>query len=147
MPADFSIKRRIQFAETDMAGVLHFSNYFRLMEEVEHAFWRSMEMTVYDAQEKRTVSWPRVAVACEYFMPARFEDQLDVHLTVTHVGNRSVGYEIEFLKEDKRLALGQITAVCCEMTESGFEPVSIPDAIREKLARQTAASGNPVSKV
>jgi YbgC/YbaW family acyl-CoA thioester hydrolase len=147
VPADFSIKRRIQFAETDMAGVLHFSNYFRLMEEVEHAFWRSMDMTVYDSQEKRTVSWPRVAVACEYFSPARFEDELDIHLTLAHVGNRSATYEIEFLKGDERLALGKITAVCCEMRpDRFFAPVPIPDAIREKLTKHTAAGGRTTSK-
>lgn len=141
MPADFSIRRRIQFAETDMAGVLHFSNYFRLMEEVEHAFWRSMDMTVYDpALEKSMVSWPRVAVACEYFSPARFEDELDIHLTVTHVGNRSVGYEIEFFKGDERLALGKITAVCCEMSPGRFEPVPIPGPVREKLVKHTAGT-------
>ena len=141
MSADFSIKRRIQFAETDMAGVLHFSNYFRLMEEVEHAFWRSMDMTVYAQETTRVVSWPRVAVACEYFSPARFEDELDIHLTVTHVGNRSIGYEIEFLKHDERLALGKITAVCCEMMPDRFEPVPIPEPIREKLGQETKLAG------
>ena len=40
MPTEFTIKRRVQFSETDMAGIMHFANYFRLMEEVEHAFLR-----------------------------------------------------------------------------------------------------------
>jgi YbgC/YbaW family acyl-CoA thioester hydrolase len=141
MAADFSIKRRIQFAETDMAGVLHFSNYFRLMEEVEHAFWRSMDMTVYDDQGTRTVSWPRVAVACEYFAPARFEDELDIQFTVTHVGNRSIGYEIEFWKDAERMALGKITAVCCQMKPERFEPIPIPEPIREKLSQKTGVAG------
>jgi acyl-CoA thioesterase FadM len=42
VPDTFSINRRVQFAETDMAGIVHFSNYFRWMEEVEHAFFRSV---------------------------------------------------------------------------------------------------------
>ena len=46
MAAEFSISRRVQFAETDMAGVVHFSNYFRWMEEVEHAFFRAVGLSV-----------------------------------------------------------------------------------------------------
>ena len=38
----FTMQRRVEFAETDMAGILHFSNYFRFMESVEHAFFRSL---------------------------------------------------------------------------------------------------------
>ena len=66
MPAEFIIRRRVQFAETDMAGVLHFSNYFRYMEEIEHAFWRSLDLTVYFRDAAPYLSWPRVA--SELFM-------------------------------------------------------------------------------
>ena len=38
----YRMNRRVQIADTDFAGVLHFSNYFRFMEEIECAFWRSL---------------------------------------------------------------------------------------------------------
>lgn len=140
----FTIRRRIQFAETDMAGVLHFSNYFRLMEEVEHAFWRSMNTSVYAGSERdgeratgsRTISWPRVAVACDYFAPARFEDELDLSIRIVHVGRRSIEFETEFFKGDERIALGRITAVCCETGQGSFTPIEIPTAMRDKLVER-----------
>jgi 4-hydroxybenzoyl-CoA thioesterase/acyl-CoA thioester hydrolase len=140
--ADFSITRRVQFAETDLAGVLHFANYFRYMEEVEHAFWRSMGLCVISPDGDRTISWPRVAVACEYFAPAHFENELDLRFRVMHVGSRSVGYEIEFVRDGQPIAVGKVTAVCCEMKESRFDPTEIPTAIRTKLlaAHQPAQS-------
>ena len=49
MPTEFSIPRRVQFSETDMAGIAHFSNFFRMMEEVEHAFFRSVGLSVSNA--------------------------------------------------------------------------------------------------
>jgi YbgC/YbaW family acyl-CoA thioester hydrolase len=133
MADPFSITRRIQFAETDLAGVLHFSNYFRLMEEVEHAFWRSIGMTVYHGDGQQTVSWPRVAVACEYFAPARFEDELELRFWIVNVGRRSIEFEIEFLRETERIALGRITAVCCDTGHGTFASIEIPAAIRAKL--------------
>ena len=33
--------RRVQFHETDLAGLVHFSIFFRYMEEAEHALWRA----------------------------------------------------------------------------------------------------------
>ena len=43
---EFSIRRRVQFAETDLAGIAHFSNFVRWMEETEHAFFRSLGMSI-----------------------------------------------------------------------------------------------------
>ena len=28
MPSEFAISRTVEFAETDMAGIMHFSNFF-----------------------------------------------------------------------------------------------------------------------
>ena len=93
----FAITRQVQFAETDMAGVMHFSNYFRLMEEVEHAWWRSLGLSVFMTDETRPkLSWPRVNVACEYAAPARFEDTLELRHRVTRVGEKSVEQEVAF---------------------------------------------------
>lgn len=134
MSHEFSISRRIQFAETDMAGVLHFSNYFRFMEEIEHAFWRSLGRSVITPEGLHTMSWPRVAVSCEYFAPARFEDEITLAFRLTHVGSRSLSYEVDFFRENKLIASGKTTAVCCGMKDGDFSAMQIPDALRAKLA-------------
>ena len=134
----FSMRRRVQFAETDMAGVLHFANYFRYMEEIEHAFWRSHGRSVVTREEHREISWPRVAVACEYFAPAHFEDELDLSLTVVSVGERSVTFEVDFRRVGQRTALGRMTAVCCEAGPGQFRAMAIPDEVRQTLTRAAA---------
>ena len=133
MAEPFTIKRRVQFAETDMAGVLHFAAYYRLMEEVEHAFWRSTGLSVMTNDDGRDIGWPRVKTSCQYFRPARFEDELELVLRVAKIGNRSVEYEIEFRCEGKRVALGHTTAVCCVMSAGAFESLPIPDRLRRVL--------------
>jgi 4-hydroxybenzoyl-CoA thioesterase/acyl-CoA thioester hydrolase len=129
----FTYPRRVSFAETDLAGVMHFSNYYRLMEEAEHAFLRSIDLAVVHPEGERTISWPRVATGCEFFAPAHFNDELALSLVLANVGDRSVTYEVEFLRDGKRIALGRSTAVCCEMTAGTFQPTSIPPDIRTKL--------------
>jgi acyl-CoA thioester hydrolase len=133
MPAHHSIKRRIQFHDTDMAGVVHFSNYFRMMEEVEHAFFRTLGLSIVMTHEALEIGWPRVAASCEYFGPLRFEDEVELIMRVTKVGEKSFNYEVEFQWEGRKVALGKMTSVCCEMLDSGMRSIPIPPGIRKKL--------------
>lgn len=133
MPVEFCMARRVQFAETDLAGVLHFSNYYRYMEELEHAFLRSIGLSVVQGTHAETVSWPRVATSCEYFAPAHFEDELELRLSLANVGRRSVTYEAEFFKGVERIALARTTAVCCKMRGGAFTPIAIPEDVRARL--------------
>lgn len=133
MAEAFRMKRVVQFAETDMAGVLHFANYYRYMEEAEHALWRSLGECVVTREGALELSWPRVATACEYFSPARFEDELELTLTVARLGTRSVTFEVEFFRAGERIAAGRSTAVCCDMKNGRFERAPIPARLREKL--------------
>jgi YbgC/YbaW family acyl-CoA thioester hydrolase len=133
MPQDFTIKHRVQFSETDMAGIVHFSNYFRLMEEVEHAFFRSIGMSVVMQHDGMHIGWPRVAANCEYFGPARFEDELDLVLRIVRLGEKSLSFEVDFLLAGRRIAQGKITSVCCRIEEGGMKSIAIPEALRAKL--------------
>ena len=133
MPAEYSIKRRIAFAETDLAGVVHFSNYFRMMEEVEHGFFRSLGLSVVMTHEALEIGWPRVSASCEYLGPLRFEDEVELKMRVTKVGDKSFNYEVDFWWEGRKVAAGKMTSVCCEMQDAGMRAIVIPPGIRRKL--------------
>ena len=133
MPSTFTITRPVQFAETDMAGIVHFANYFRMMEEVEHAFFRSIGLSVSMQHDGMHIGWPCVSAACEYFGPIRFEDDVQLNLRVTKVGEKSFNYEVDFVLAGKRLALGKITSVCCILEKGAMRAIPIPPALREKL--------------
>ena len=84
------LRRRVQFYETDAAGIVHFSTFFRYMEEAEHALWRENGLSVFPAEP--THGWPRVAASFDYKRPLRFEDEFEVHLRVEQVTTRSLRY-------------------------------------------------------
>jgi YbgC/YbaW family acyl-CoA thioester hydrolase len=125
--------RRVNFAETDLAGVMHFSNYLRWMEDIEHAFWRSLGLSVVIQDQSAKLSWPRVSVSCEYHGPVSFEDEVNLRFRITNVGSKSLQYEVEFSCRDRRVALGKTTAVCCVMEQGRFRSIAVPAAIRDKL--------------
>lgn len=135
MPDEFSLTHIVQFSETDMAGVVHFANYFRWMEMVEHAFFRSLGLSVMMTHEAVDIGWPRIACSCEYHGPARFEDEITLKLRVTKVGGKSLSYEVDFLKGEALLAKGKLTSVCVALQADTFKAIAIPESVRGKLSR------------
>lgn len=144
MPQSLVYKRRVQFAETDMAGVLHFSNYFRLMEECEHAFWRSLGLSVHACPTAGgyVISWPRVAVRCEYKSPARFEDELELHFRLERLGTKSMDFTVVFMRAGQQIASASATTVCCRLNGERFEAIEIPADLRAMLEAHQGAKGN-----
>ena len=80
MPYEFKAVRREEFSETDMAGIVHFSNFFRYMETAEHAFYRSLGFSVTLNDLEPPLGFPRVHAACDYKKPLRFEEVAPVEL-------------------------------------------------------------------
>jgi acyl-CoA thioester hydrolase len=134
MSTAFVASRRVEFSDTDAAGIMHFAAFFRLMEQAEHDLLRSVGLSVvmHDAEGK--LSWPRVSASCEFESVARFEDLLEIEVRIARLGERSVTYQHRITRDGAPLASGRITAVCCRIVE-GSPPQSmpIPAAIREKL--------------
>ena len=128
----------VNFSETDMAGIVHFSNFFKYMEETEHAFLLSLDYSVYDNQEDGTViSWPRLNVECEYFQPLYFEDQFEIELKVQKRTNKTLTYEFTFEKNDagetKKIATGKATVVCALIDKNTHQmkSIEIPEKFNE----------------
>jgi acyl-CoA thioester hydrolase len=133
MKEPFTYSRIVQFAETDLAGIAHFANFFRWMEEAEHAYFRSVGLSVRTEYQDQEIGWPRVSTTCDFFAPARFEDQLQLKVRITKMGEKSITWEIEFTRDGTRLALGRSTSVCCTLSQNGLQAIAIPSEIRLKL--------------
>lgn len=137
MPHEFKLTRRVEFAETDMAGIVHFANFFRMMEATEHAFFRSLGLTIHGHDEGGTTGWPRVSASCDFRAPLRFEDEVEIHLLVAEVRTRSIRYVFIFRKvaDGTEVARGEVVAVCAsvEKTTGRLSAVPIPEAMRASI--------------
>ena len=58
MASEYTITRRVEFSETDLAGIMHFTNYYRWMEICEHEFLRSVGLSVDMEDENGRFGWP-----------------------------------------------------------------------------------------
>jgi YbgC/YbaW family acyl-CoA thioester hydrolase len=134
----FQVTRRVEFSDTDMEGIMHFSNFFRFMESAEHAFFRSLGYSTVLSSCGLDVCLPRVHAECDYFAPLRFEDEVQVDVLVQRKGSRSLTYQFRFWRGKGRwateVARGSVTAVCAARQPDGsFKAVAIPRVIADKI--------------
>ena len=140
MTTPFRTSHRVAFHETDTAGIVHFSNFFRYMEVAEVEFLRSRGLHVSWRDGETRFGFPRVSATCDFFKPARFEDVLDITLTLEQVGTKSVSYAHEFHLGGELIARGRITAVCIRVgSEHKLESIEIPPDVRAKLLGASTA--------
>ena len=132
MDRQFRYARRVQFGETDMAGIVHFSWMFRYMEEAEHAAWRAAGLSI--AERDGELGWPRVAAAFDFRSPLRFEDEFEVVVRLVEVGTRSLQYEHTITKGQVLIGTGRISTVCTRTNADGsMRAAEIPAEVIGKL--------------
>jgi acyl-CoA thioester hydrolase len=137
VPREFRYRRRVQFYETDAAGIVHFSWFFRYMEEAEHAFWRSMALSV--EPPDADIGWPRVAASFDFERPLRFEDEFDVSLRVVAMTASTIRYACILSRGDERIGHGSLTAVC--VGKRPGEPMQAVEIPPDLVSGLRSASG------
>ena len=134
--SEHTIRRRVQFHEVDSAGIVHFSNYFRYMEEAEHALWRAAGLSI--SPPDATVGFPRVSVTFDYRRPLRFEDEVDIRIRIVKLSRRTIQYACTLRTGSVLAAEGVMTIVCVRMGVEPLEAVSIPEAIASRFEAAAA---------
>ena len=138
MAFEFKAVRRVEFSETDAAGIVHYSNFFRYMETAEHGFFRSLGYSVIMDHFDPPLGWPRVHAECEYRHPLRFEDEVEIRLLVSEKKSKSLSYVFKFRRLNGaapvEVARGSLTVVCVYKDENGkMAATHIPKTFADKI--------------
>ena len=135
MAYHFIAKHRVEFFETDLAGIVHFANYYRFMEQAEHTFFRSLGLQIHGSLPDGTVfGWPRVNATCSFKSPAYYEDVLDIGITIVRLTSRSLTISYEIRRDDLVLAAGEMkTAYCIIPAGAKLESAEIPMEYFDRL--------------
>src|SRR5262245_8148605 len=142
MPREFIYHRRVQFYETDVAGIVHFSCYPRYMEEAEHEMWRAAGLSIKPAGTD--LGFARVSVSIEFHAPLYFEEEFDVAVRIESMSRRTIKYACSITRDDVKIATGTMAAVCVRRGPGeAFKAVEIPEEIVKKLsALRTSEPGS-----
>ena len=132
MPSEYRLRRRVQFHETDAAGIVHFSWFFRYMEEAEHALWREAGLSIHPGGSE--IGWPRVATSFEFKRPLEFEDEFEVHLRIAEITRRTIRYTCRLSQGEAIIATGDLTIACVRKTPGEpMKSIEIPPQIAARF--------------
>ena len=130
--SDLRVQRRVQFSETDAAGIVHFSVFFRYFEDAEHALWREAGLSIHS--EASAIGWPRVAASCEYHRPLRFEQVFDVTVRIGEMTKRTIAYIGEVTRNGERIATGTWKIACVnKLPDGSMRSADIPADVATRL--------------
>jgi YbgC/YbaW family acyl-CoA thioester hydrolase len=133
VPREFQLKRRVQFHETDTVGLVHFSWFFKYMEEAEPALWRAAGLSIHPAGSE--IGWPRVSTSFEFHSPLRFEDEFEIVIRIEAIGRRTIRYSCAITRGGVSIATGALTIACVRKAEDGpLASIDIPPDIAARFA-------------
>ncbi len=135
MQALFEIEHTVQFSETDMAGLVHFSNFYKFMEKAELALLSSLEIPLIYKEGTLVTGWPRVQAHCSFLHPLRLGDTLRICIETLAVKDYSLDYQFGFYCRDAAVAKGNMKTVYAssDLAEDKLESRLIPEETLLKL--------------
>ena len=126
MANSITIRRRVQWIDTDAAGVWHHSVVIRWTEEAEVELHRQLGII-----EQTFGATPRIRTEFTFDTPVRFDDQVDITLTVTALGDTSVTYGVDVTCGPGRVASGRMVTVLIDRDTGEKRPW--PEDLRAAL--------------
>lgn len=128
-----------------MAGLVHFSNFFKYMETAERDFFEAAGVELINNGSGELVGWPRARAECKFSAPVRFGDTIDIHLAVKAVKDRSIDYQYRIYRRladggREQAAKGHMTTVFTRLDDKGeLQSSLLTDEIRKKITEAPAS--------
>jgi YbgC/YbaW family acyl-CoA thioester hydrolase len=126
-PARVKVRRRVEWSDTDAAGIYHWSTALKFVEEAERALHDALGIT--GQTFGRT---PRVRIEADFRRSLRFNDVAEVDLAVGGIGRTSLEYRFRVTHDDEVCVEGAATIVHLDRPEGAPEPW--PADVRDRLA-------------
>jgi acyl-CoA thioester hydrolase len=140
MACEYVSQRRVEFSETDMAGLVHFTNFFKYVETAERDLFEACGLSLIDKQGGTFSGWPRTRLNCKFSAPLRFGDTIRIHLMVKELKDRAIEYHFRIYRlednEQQTLAAkGQLTTLYTRFdSETGeLRSAELPQTVRDAL--------------
>ena len=129
--SEYRHPRRVQFHEVDGAGIVNFSWFFRYMAEAEHALWRAAGLSI--APPGSDVGFARVAAACDFRRPLRFEEEFEVCIRVVAIAEKTMRYACRLTRDAELVATGTMTIACVNLRDQSMKAIAIPPEIAARF--------------
>ncbi|MBN1403733.1 MAG: acyl-CoA thioesterase [Opitutales bacterium] len=134
----FSYRATVSFADTDAAGIVHFSNILRYVERAEEEWLRSLGTAQFEAMDGGGFrGFPKVNIQTDYRCPLFPGDSFVVTIVARKPGRSSLPYEFSVHRggaDGVLAARGVVTLAYALKASAGkMSPIALPESLRQRL--------------
>ncbi len=129
---------RVYYEDTDAGGVVYHTNYIKFMERARTEWLRNLGFEQDELRANDGVIFAVRSVQADYFLPAKFNDELMVSSQVIKNGKASITIEQDVLRKAKDndgknelLCKGIIKVVTLD--DKSFRPKAMPESLYEQI--------------
>ena len=126
----FSIRLRVYYEDTDLAGIVYYANYLRFIERARSDWIRHLGVDQIALRATKGIVFAVRRVEADYLRPARFGDDLTVSVALAAMGAASMELVQHVMRGEETLFSAKVTLVCLGAADKA---VRIPAEIREVL--------------
>ncbi len=141
MSEQFSHRLRVRYGECDPQGVVFNANYFAYFDVALTELWREALGPYQEMIERHGVDLVVAEARCRYLAPARFDEEIDLEMTLTRLGSTAMSSRIRIRRDDALLVEGEMRHVFIDPRTGAKVPM--PDAIRAALEPYLEPEGRP----
>jgi acyl-CoA thioester hydrolase len=121
---------RVYYEDTDSGGVVYYANYLKFMERARTEWLRALGFEQTSLLDEHHVIFVVREVGIEYLRPARFNDLLDVTVSLAEAGRSQIVLK-QTVENGDVFTRATVKVVCVD--GESFKPVRIPAIIKEKI--------------
>lgn len=122
---------RIYYEDTDAGGVVYHTNYLKFMERARTEWLRNLGVEQDELRDNDGVIFAVRSVRVDYFLPAKFNDELLVSSEVIKKGKASISIEQGITRNAEVLCKGIIKVA--SLDNKIFRPKAMPEKLYDKI--------------
>jgi acyl-CoA thioester hydrolase len=122
--ANFSIKCRIYYEDTDAGGVVYNANYLKFLERCRTEWLRAMNVDQHRLRQERQLQFVIIHASVDFLRPAVLDDEVLVTAELARLTGATISFKQTIWREDLQL-IDASTRVACLDTGT-LRPRAIP---------------------
>lgn len=129
----FSTRITVNFGDTDPAGLVYFPNIFHYCHiAMERFFQEACGVSYSKLTGEQHVGFPTVRINGEFKMPLRYGDEIEITVTVSKVGTKSLSLSYK-VTNGEGLLCAEVSQVVVAMDLNNHSSIAIPDYVHRAL--------------
>lgn len=133
---------RVNFGDTDKAGIVYYPNYFKWFDIAGHQFFRSIGLPPAELEAQRNIIIPMLDARCTFEKTLFYDDIITIATEVAEINNKTFRLTHQVFRGEERTGFGYELRGWVKQAEGKFGAVPIPDDVRVLLQSEAASEAS-----